>query len=255
MNESSEKRHDGEVTIEEARNVAVDARSASSMSTSLAIVLGAALVAGALYWGLKSQPAPIGPPPGNNNGGSGAPPPTAPQDVTAGDLPVDGNPSAPVVIVEWADYQCPFCGRFYEQVEKPVRDQYIKAGKVQWAYRDFAFLGQESTDAAVAARCANEQGKFWAYHDKLFDSQAGENQGAFSKDNLKKFAQQVGLNAAQFNNCLDSNKYADAVAKDTEAGRAAGVQGTPTSFVNGKIISGAQPLEVVKQAIEAALAQ
>lgn len=251
MNDINNKHHEGEVTIEEARSVQVDARNTATMGTPAAIIVGAALIAGALYFGLKAQsasPAPVSNT-GDGNGTVGTEQ-QGPVNVTEGDLPVYGNPSAPVTLVEWADFQCPFCGRFHKDVESAVRDKYINSGKVKWAYRDFAFLGQESTDAAIAARCANEQGKFWQYHDKLFASQNGENEGAFSRDNLKGFARDLGLNASQFNNCLDSNKYADAVEKDTATGRAAGVNGTPTSFINGRIVNGAQPFSAVQQIIE-----
>lgn len=232
--------HESDVTIQEAQTVKVGV-GGSNLGTPAAIIAGAAIIAAALYFGLQGSPGlPIG---SGTPVAPGAPSaPTEPVDVSAGDLPVLGDASAPVLIVEWADFQCPFCGRLHSDVFSPVREQYIQEGKVRWAYRDFAFLGQESVDAAMAARCANEQGKFWAYHDHLFENQAGENQNTFSRDNLKRFARELGLDTAQFNTCLDSDKYEDAVAADTNAGRDAGVSGTPTTFVNGRMLSGAQPL-------------
>lgn len=235
--------HDSDVTIEEAQTVKVGV-GGSGLGVPAAIIVGAGLIAAALFFGLRGG---AGFPSTGSGTPSGSDPtapsaPTAPVDVTAGDIPVLGDASAPVLIVEWADFQCPFCGRLHSEVFSPVREQYIQEGKVRWAYRDFAFLGQESVDAAMAARCANEQGKFWAYHDHLFENQAGENQNTFSRDKLKRFARELGLDTAQFNTCLDSDKYEDAVAADTNAGRDAGVNGTPTTFVNGRMLSGAQPL-------------
>lgn len=246
--------HDGDVTIEEAQTVKVDA-SKSSLGTPMAIVVGFALVAAAIYFAPGGGGTLPGVSPGLPSGdtagfGEEEVIPAEPVDVTVGDLPALGSPSAPVLVVEWGDYQCPFCGRLFEQVEPSIRSQYVETGKVRWAYRDFAFLGQESVDAGMAARCANEQGKFWEYHDKLFNEQSGENQGAFSRDSLKRFARDLGLDTAKFNTCLDSEKYEDAVTADTNAGRDAGVSGTPTTFINGRIVNGAQPLSAFTAIID-----
>lgn len=113
--------------------------------------------------------------------------------VGAGTNPLMGNASAPVKIVEFADYQCPYCGMFKNQIESRLKLEYIDTGKASFDFRDFAFLGRESFDAALAARCASDQGEFWPYHDKIFDNQNGENQGAFSPENLKRFAVDLGL--------------------------------------------------------------
>ena len=120
-------------------------------------------------------------------------------------------------------------------------------------WRDFAFLGPESFWAAEAARCANDQGKFWQYHDILFNRQNGENQGAFVKDNLKKFAGELGLDQTVFDNCLDGGKYTQAVKDDTDYGRSVGVNGTPATFINGEIVEGvnqADPFASFKNVIE-----
>ncbi len=120
-------------------------------------------------------------------------------------------------------------------------------------YWNFAFLGPESTWSAEAAECAADQDQFWAYHDKLYESQAGENQGAFSKENLKKFAEEIGLDTKTFNECLDSGKYTSLIEEDTQAAQSFGVQSTPTFLVNGQPVIGAQPFEVFQQAIESFL--
>jgi len=239
-----------DVIIEEAETVKVSPGSANNKTLSMpaAIVVGFALIAAAIYFGGAKAPTGTGgttntpslpfASPGDTAGASDG----SIVQVTAGDLPTLGDPNAKVLMVEWGDYQCPFCERFFQQVEPTLREQYIKTGKVRFAFRDFQFLGQESTDAGIAARCANEQGKFWEYHDKLFKEQKGENQGTFAKANLKKFAVDLGLDTAKFNICLDSDKYKDAVEKDAAAGRDAGVSGTPTTFINGRVVNGAQPL-------------
>lgn len=167
--------------------------------------------------------------------------------------PVLGNAAAPVAIVEFADFQCPFCGRFYETTAKEIIYTYVKTGKAKLIYRDFAFLGEESGWAAEASRCAGDQGKYWDYHNYLFEHQKGENQGSFAKNHLKSFALELGLNAGEFNKCLDSGKYTQAVADDTAMGKKFGVTGTPTTFVNGKLVQGAVPFTTIKPIIEDAL--
>ena len=161
-----------------------------------------------------------------------------------------GDQNAPVTIIEYSDFQCPFCGKFFKETESVLREKYIKTGKVKFIYRSFAFLGQESLWAANAARCAGEQGKFWQYHDYLYSNQREENQGAFSKDNLKSFATALGLDKEKFNACLDSEKYTDLIQKETKAGGEAGVQGTPANFINGTLYPGALPAATFTQIID-----
>jgi cyclophilin family peptidyl-prolyl cis-trans isomerase len=123
-------------------------------------------------------------------------------------------------------------------VVRQLEEKYIKTGQLKLVYRYMAFLGQESQWAAEAAECAAEQGKFWDYHDKLFASQNGENQGAFSQDNLKKFAADLKLDTAKFNQCLDSGKYADKIKQSNDAAGQLGVNSTPTILINGVYIPG-----------------
>ncbi len=183
-----------------------------------------------------------------------APTPGAKVNVAAGHFPIQGKSNAPVTVIEFADFRCPFCERFYKDAEKSVMRDYVASGKVKYSFRHFAFLGQQSTWAAEATECANEQGKFWAMHDWFFDNQAPESDIAYySKENLIKYAAKVGVNVNQFTSCLNSDKYAAAVAADTADGQQAGVNGTPTTFVNGVPIVGAQPYSAVKAAIDAAL--
>lgn len=164
-----------------------------------------------------------------------------------------GDPNAPVTIIEFADFQCPYCGRHAVAVGPQIDAEYIQSGKVRLGYWNFAFLGDESTWAAEAAECAADQDKFWEYHDILYASQSGENQGAFNKDNLKKFAEELGLDPQTFNECLDSGKYTSLIQDDTSTSSALGVQSTPTFLINGQGVVGAQPFEVFQQTIDSLL--
>ena len=164
-----------------------------------------------------------------------------------------GDPDAPVTIIEFADFQCPYCGRFFAQTEPQINEQYMQSGKVRFAYFNFAFLGAESNWAAEAAECASDQNKFWEYHDKLYASQSGENQGAFSKDNLKKFAEELGMDTSAFDECLDSGKYIQLVQDESSMASSIGVRSTPTFLINGQPVVGAQPFEVFQQTIDSLL--
>src|SRR3989344_2111035 len=149
-----------------------------------------------------------------------------------------GSPAAKVAIIEYGDFQCPFCGRFFQAAEKQIIETYVKTGKAAFVWRDFAFLGEESFRAAEAARCAGEQGKFWDYHDKLFNNQKGENEGAFSDQNLKRFSKELNLDEAKFNSCFDSGKFRKQIEGTTAEGKSLGVSGTPATFINGQMVSG-----------------
>jgi protein-disulfide isomerase len=138
-------------------------------------------------------------------------------------------------------------------VKPALLKQYVDTGKAQFVYKHSAFLGQESMWAAQAAECAANQGKFWEYHDLLFERQKGENQGAFSKDNLVAFGKDVGLDMAQFDPCVREDKTLDRVQADTQEGQRFGVRGTPTFFINGRPLVGAQPVEAFQTTIEQAL--
>lgn len=129
---------------------------------------------------------------------------------------------------------------------------YIQTGKASLEYRDYAFGGQESLDAAAASDCALDQGKFWQYHDTLFLNQHGENQGAFSRSRLKQIAKDLGLNTTEFNQCLDSGKHAKDVSDSTQQAIKDGFPGTPAFTVNGKTVNYTNP-QSVTAAVEAAL--
>ena len=189
--------------------------------------------------------------------GNTAPVPTQPSPTTTVNLEelanedkVLGDPDAKVTIVEFSDFECPFCGRFYTQTLPQLKEEYFDTGKVKLVYRDFPLsFHPQAQPAAEAAECANEQDKFWEFHDKIFD-----NQSSMSTTNYKQWAADLGLDTEQFNSCLDDGKYRAEVQADFSAGQAAGVSGTPTFFINGQKIVGAQPFSVFKQIIDAELA-
>lgn len=187
--------------------------------------------------------------------------PTQPTEPTKVDVtvtkddPVRGDANAKLTIVEFADYQCPFCERFHKDVYKQILTDYVETGKAKFVYKNLAFLGQESTDAANAALCAKEQNKFWEFHDYLFDHQNGENQGAFSVDNLKKFAGAVGLAQGQFDSCLDNKKYDAQVKADNAEASKNGFNSTPSVAVGTTPVIGAQPYAQFKTIIETELAK
>ncbi len=208
-----------------------------------AILIAAVLVSGALLY-VNSAKLPAGQPTGGNN-------PKNNVQVTIGDSPVLGNKNAKITIIEFADFRCPFCERFYKDAEKQIIANYVNTGKAKLVFKHYAFLGQESVWASEAAECANEQGKFWEYHNWLYDNQASEsNLAYYSKANLIKYASKVGLNSAQFSSCLNSDKYSTRVAADLSQGKDAGVNGTPTVLINGQSIVGAQPFSAFKAVID-----
>lgn len=162
---------------------------------------------------------------------------------------VRGDADAPVTIVEWSDFECPFCARFYEQTLPSLEEEYIKTGKVKLVYRDFPLsFHTNAQKAAEAAECAGEQGKYWEMHDLLFERGV---QGGVA--GFKQYAKTLGLNTAKFDTCLDSGAMAGEIQRDMADGAAVGIQGTPGFIVNGKLVSGAQPFAVFKQVIDAEL--
>jgi protein-disulfide isomerase len=156
-------------------------------------------------------------------------------------------------MVEFADFQCPFCGKYFTEISPEIKKKYVDTGKVRFVYMNFAFLGEESMNAAEAARCALDQNKFWEYHDHLYKNQRGENIGAFSIENLKKFAVELGLNTQNFNRCLDRHKHKKYVENDVATAKAFGVSSTPSTFINDFMIKGLQGASYYSNRIDAAL--
>ncbi|HLD07246.1 MAG TPA: DsbA family protein [Candidatus Nanoarchaeia archaeon] len=183
-----------------------------------------------------------------------APAPLPAANVNAADFvdddPALGKENAPVTIVEFSDFQCPFCSRFRTETFDQIKSQYIDTGKVRFVYRDFPLtsIHPQAQKAAEASECADEQGKFWEYHDQIF-----LNQQLMSIDSYKAWAQELGLDSKKFSDCLDSGKYASEVSNDLNDGAAAGGRGTPYFLVGNTPVSGAVPFSVFQQAIEAQL--
>lgn len=160
------------------------------------------------------------------------------------DEPAWGPADARIVIIEYSDFQCPYCKMFMENTYARLRQMY--SDQVRFIYRDFPLdsIHPRARPAAEAAQCAHEQGKFWEYHDLLF-----ANQQALETSDLKRYAQQLGLNMDQFNTCVDTRKYQASVEADVQAGLRQNVTGTPTFFINGQALVGAQPLEAFQAVI------
>ena len=160
---------------------------------------------------------------------------------------IRGAFKAPVTLVEYSDFECPFCGRAYPTFKKLLTDY---SGKVRLVYKHFPLgFHPNAQKAAEASECADEQGKFWEYHDKLFENQPG----GYSLDKFKQWAKDLNLKTAKFNDCLDSGKYAGKVQADATDGQKRGVQGTPATFVNGQLVSGAMPYENFQAVVDQAL--
>jgi len=186
------------------------------------------------------------------NDASASPSSDEPIKVSVDDDPVKGNKAAPVTIVEFSDFECPFCGKFYEETYNQLVTTYINTGKASLVFRDFPLssIHPDAQKASEASECADEQGKFWEYHNKLF-----ENQQALSIDDLKQYAKDLKLNTVKFNDCLDTGKYEDEVLKDASEGASYGVTGTPAFFINGRLIAGAYPFSEFKKIIDEELAK
>lgn len=151
-----------------------------------------------------------------------------------------GKDTAAATIVEFSDFQCSFCKKFWAETLPKLKETYIKKGQVRFVYRHFAILGKFSVQAAQAAECAGEQGKFWEYHDRLFANQGGL---AFTDAKLKEYARELALDVRPFSQCLRSGKYKEKIEGETAVAVFLGGRGTPTFFVNGHLMVGAQPFE------------
>ncbi|MBT4539526.1 thioredoxin domain-containing protein [Candidatus Woesearchaeota archaeon] len=173
-----------------------------------------------------------------------------PADVETDDDPFLGNSNAPVTIVEFSDFQCSFCKKFHEETFPEIKQKYIDTGKVKLIFRDYPLLDAhpESERAALAAECADDQGLFWEYHNLLFErqSQLGDNK-------YSSWANELDMDVDAFDVCFNNAIHAGEVERDFAEGEVNGVTGTPGFFINGKLVSGAQPFSVFEQEIESAL--
>ena len=178
----------------------------------------------------------------------------APINLTSGS-PVLGSASAPITIVEFGDYQCEACYHWYHNTRADIIDNYIETGKVNLVFIDLPFLGRDSITAAQATYCADDQGKYWEYHETLYNFQEAIDNGWASKDRLVSFAFNLDMNMDEFNDCMDSSKYAKRVKANYDESQRFGAEATPTFLIispdgNMKKITSAQPYSVFSQVIE-----
>lgn len=188
-------------------------------------------------------------------------PPMARTPVDLADGRTLGKLDAPVTLEVWSDYQCPACGQFAELVEPTIIRDYVTPGTLRIIDHDAAFQGarvaasyDESVEAGAGARCAAEQGSYWAFHDWLFANQVGENQGAFRDERLRAIATAAGLDIVAWDACRATGEQQAAVRAETQEGVALGVNATPTMYLNGEAIVGVRSAAALGQLIEAAAA-
>jgi len=169
-----------------------------------------------------------------------------------------GSPDAPIVVVEFSDFQCPFCATFSREVRPLIEERYVSTGKVRFVYRDFPLMSIHpgALLAAHVANCAGEQGAFWQMHNRIF---AGMEQREWSSGNASDFrtflnyAEELDIDAAQVQQCVESNRYGPRIQEDIQAAQQAGIRSTPSFLVNGQVLVGAQPFEVWERVFETIL--
>ncbi|ABX12535.1 DsbA family protein [Nitrosopumilus maritimus] len=174
---------------------------------------------------------------------------------TAMGSPILGDPNAPITIVEFGDYQCHQCYNWFHNTKPTITRDYIDTGKANLVFVDMAFLGRDSSPAAQATYCAEDQGMYWEYHDMLYNAQESKIDGGWANnERLKAFAFSMGLDMELFESCLDSGKYSKRVQYNTQQARDHNVRGTPGFFIVGpdgqQQIGGAQPFSVFKQVLD-----
>jgi protein-disulfide isomerase len=168
--------------------------------------------------------------------------------------PIMGDPSAPITILEWGDYQCTFCYKFHQNTLDTIKRDFIETGKAKLVFKDFPLNGPDSILAAEAAYCAQDQEKYWQYHDEIYKNWKGEKTGWITRESLEIFATTVNLDLDKFNMCLNEHKHLERVNQLHEFGKEIGIDATPSFLVfnNEKIIKirGNQPLEVFLKSID-----
>ncbi len=173
---------------------------------------------------------------------------------------IKGDANAPLTLIEFADFQCPFCGRFAKETAPVIDKEYIETGKVSMVFKHFPLRGSDSISASIASQCAGDQGKFWEYHDILYGNQGMENSGRASKDRLKAFASDIGLHRTSFDACLESNRYSQLVQNDLQFAKDLGLTGTPTfvtAYSDGsepQAFAGALPADAFRKILNDKLA-
>ena len=205
------------------------------------LVAVAVVGAGALWYGSRPRPggAPL----------QSAPAPLAVADGFRGYTL--GSDAAPVEVAEYSDFECPYCASFATVQMPVIREQLIATGKARWRYRDFPLpVHQYSRYAALAAQCGGEQGKFWEMHDQLFQRHEWAQTGKNPRSLFREFAKDIGLDLEKYDACMDGQRYAGRIQASLEEGTRAGVQGTPTFFVNGKRFDGRPTSDAFKALVD-----
>ena len=172
--------------------------------------------------------------------------------------PYLGDPNAPITLVEFGDYQCFFCNKFFHNTEQKILENYVDTGKVKIIFKDLTIIGPDSITAAHAAHCADDQGLFWEYHDTLYNNWNGENNGWASSENQLRMAQDVGLNIDEFTDCMLNEIHTQIISASNADARTLGLTGTPAFFVIGSNnqvtkIPGAQPFDVFQKIFDSEL--
>ena len=227
----------------------------------VSILIAAIMISGSIFYVVGSRKSPDQ----NQNSGSETASVSSLNLNIAEDEVILGDPKAPVTLIEYADFQCPFCAKLHSETIPLLVKEYVNTSKVKMIYRHFPFLGPESPAAAEAVECAKDQGKFWSYEGAIYDTEiqdqiahpgAFENNGNLTKELFVKFAGDFKMDTAAFIDCFDSKKYAAKVEKDYKDASASGkVKSTPTVFINNQMIEGAYPYATFKQVIDAELSK
>lgn len=204
----------------------------------IALIVAGALIAGSILY---------------TRGSTGTPKPKKINFTITAQDHILGNPKAKTTIVEFSDFQCPFCRSFWKDTYPGLKSQYIDTGKVRLIYRHFPLsFHSMAYPSALATECAADQGKFWELHDKIFGEQGKQGTATitYTVADIQKWAGQIGIDVPKLKQCMDADMYKDKIAQDTQNGSDAGVDGTPTFFINGVPLVGALPLSEFAKAID-----
>jgi protein-disulfide isomerase len=175
--------------------------------------------------------------------------------LTANGSPYLGDKNAPITLVEFGDYQCFFCNKFFHDTENRILENYVKTGKVKIIFKDYTIIGPDSITAALGANCAGDQGKFWEFHDILYNNWNGENNGWAAREKIIGFANVAKLDVDKFTECLDKKHHQSKITASNRDAQQLGLTGTPAFFIisNNQVtpIQGAQPFEVFQRIFDA----
>jgi protein-disulfide isomerase len=235
-----------------------DAPARSKATIPIVVAVVAALIAGVML--LAPALAESDGPPVADVNRAGSRPPVDPENDPFAHIvrrdPKDptaiGDVDAPVVMINYSEFQCPFCGKFARDTKPELMEEYVEDGTLRIEWRHFPYLGPESQTAAEAGHAAGMQGRFWEFHDAMYANQQPPNSGKLTEDYLVGVAEEIGLDTEQFRQDMTSAAAAKAVKEDFQEGQSIGVTGTPAFLVNGQPVMGAQPTEVFAEAIEQA---